>query len=284
MTAAKFADWQGKTAVVCGGTSGLGFAIARELVRQRAAQVYLIARNVQQLERSASRLNSLDSGNDSHSSRITHISADVTDFASIQRAAQTIRGTSPAIDLVIQAVGASDRGTIAGLSRQKVIDLVDANVTSSLHAIQLFAPLAKPCQGAIVLIGSLSSFFAPRYLSAYSIAKHGLVALAQQARLELAEDGVHVTLCCPGPIAGDGTNDRFKEMVAASGDLPEEASRPGGGAKVKQLDPQKLARDILNAARKRQILLIRPRFAWWLRLISLISPALGDSILRSRSS
>lgn len=303
----KNCHWHGKTAVICGGSQGLGLSIAEELMQQNIAHLILIARNREQLTRAAEHLHSLRKNKVSKTQaaknrtasmqadlsenaldrnvdiRITPMAADLTDAKSAQAAAIEISLVAPEVDLVIQAIGTSDRGTIAGLTRERLHELIDTNLVTSLHAIQQLSPLFPARGGVIVLVGSLSSLFAPRFLGGYSIAKHGLVALAQQARLELAEKGIHVMLCCPGPIARPDSGSRYANETRKL-DLPPEAELPGGGAKVKGLCPQRLAKHILRAAERRELLMIRPKKAWWLRLLSAALPGLGERILRRKSS
>ena len=209
-----------------------------------------------------------------------------------------------------QAVGQSDRGRLSDLTSQRLSELIAANVVTSLHAIQCFRPLmqrgdgstkantsgsarsrggtrnaADSMQGAggsIVLIGSLASLFAPRFLGGYAIAKHGLAALAQQARLELAEEGIHVLLACPGPIVREDSGARYDQLTRDS-ELPEAVRQPGGGARVRGLDAHRLVRDILSAAAAQQPRIIRPRKAQWLHWLSAISCAWGDRLLRKNS-
>lgn len=207
------------------------------------------------------------------------VSGDMADGDSASRVAEEIKQRFSQLDLVINAVGQSDRGSIDKLSSTHMLDLVRINVGSSLNAIQQFTPLLKPARGVVVLIGSLSSHFAPRFLGSYAIAKHGLAALAQQARLELASEGVHVLLVSPGPIAREDAGHRYNNSAQAA-DLPPEALKSGGGAKVKGLDPVQLVDEILAAAARRKKVVILPRKARLLLLASAISPSLGDLLLR----
>lgn len=285
--------WRGKTAIVCGASHGLGLAISEELIHQKVKHLILIARNPENLKRAAEHLRELAKTCDletspaesleSASTCVTCIPGDLTDLDSVQSVLLEIQSATESIDLVIQAVGTSDRGTLMELTRQRLIELIDDNLVSSLHAIQRFSTLLHPNGGVIALIGSLSSFFAPRFLGGYSIAKHGLAALAQQARLELVEKNIHIVLCCPGPIARPDAGVRYSKEVNGR-DLPAQAQLPGGGAKVKGLNPKQLSREILLAASRRDLLLIRPRKAWWLRLVCQLFPKLGERILRNRTS
>ncbi|HAC90033.1 MAG TPA: NAD(P)-dependent oxidoreductase, partial [Planctomycetaceae bacterium] len=197
--------------------------------------------------------------------------ANLADRQSAAKLASTLSAEMPKIDLVVQAVGQSDRGNVADLTRERLVELLDANVVSSLHAIQAFRPGLAAGGGVVALIGSLSSLVAPRFLGGYSIAKHGLTALAQQARLELASEGIHVMLCCPGPIARPDAGHRYDYLAQQASDMPEQARRPGGGAKIKGLEPDWLSDQILRSAASRRPLVILPRKVWWLRLISCLS-------------
>ncbi|MEZ6075075.1 MAG: SDR family NAD(P)-dependent oxidoreductase [Pirellulaceae bacterium] len=269
--------WNGKRAVVCGATAGLGRAFAIELARQRVEHLTLVARSSDNLQALRSelleRFASLD---------VLCLTADLCVKEPLQRAVEPLIQAGHRVDLVIQAVGQSDRGRLVDLSSQRLHELIGVNVLSSLHAVQCFHPLMRKEGGNIVLVGSLASLFAPRFLGGYAIAKHGLAALAQQARLELAEDQIHVLLACPGPIARQDNGTRYDQHARAD-KLPEAARQPGGGAKIRGLEPQRLVREILQAAAAKQPLMIRPRKAQWLHWLSALSCSLGDRLLRKNS-
>ncbi len=270
--------WQGKTAVVCGASAGLGKELASQLARQRATLVALVARDASRLalvhEELAARHPAV---------RFLPLAGDLCHTEQVRAISQQLSGQMDSIDLVVQAVGQSDRGTLCDLSAERYRTLLDTNLTSSLNAIQHFQPLVSSPGGTMVLIGSLASHFAPSYLGGYAMAKHALAGLAQQARLELASEGIHVLLACPGPIARSDAGTRYNEL-ATSDKLPPEALQPGGGTQIKQLEPQRLARDILKAAAQRKCEIIRPRKARLLLILSAIFPRLGDLLLKRNTS
>lgn len=270
--------WQGKTAIICGASSGLGLALTRELARQGATKLILLARDPAKLTAAADALQNEFSG-----LSLSLHPIDVTQAAQAQALAESLSETAGQVDLLIQAVGQSDRGTIQSLEAETLQRLIQTNVLSSVHAIQYFSPLLRKPSGRIVLIGSLASKFTPRFLGGYAIAKHALAALAGQTRLELAESGIHVTLACPGPIARSDAGSRYSAH-ANSSDLPTEALSPGGGARLKGLDPSQLAQDILWATYRRKPEIIRPRKARLLLILSALSPRLGDWLLRRKSA
>ncbi|MBX3422168.1 MAG: SDR family oxidoreductase [Pirellulaceae bacterium] len=275
--------WTDKTAVVLGGSSGLGLSIARRLILQGAGRLVIVARSSHRLEAAADELRQLSQSGGSGKTIVTTLLADLADARFAATCAQQLAEQTWHIDLLVQSIGLSDRGQLRELSRQRLIELVDANVVTSLHTVQFFAESLKQRQGVLVMVGSLSSLFAPRFLGGYSIAKHGLTALAQQARLELADEKVHVMLCCPGPIARDDAGSRYNSLQHLEG-LPEQVRKPGGGAQIRGLDPERLAEDILHDAHRRKLLTIYPHPARWLRWVTMLSQSLGERILKSKTS
>lgn len=269
--------WKSKTAVVCGASAGLGRQFALELARQQISRAALVARSLDALQAVQQEMLTL-----APQLQVACVVADLQDKSQLQRAVETIHGEMGEIDLVIQAVGQSDRGRLADLSDSRLQELLATNVLTSLHAVQCFVPRMRSPGGCVVLIGSLASKFAPRFLGGYAVAKHALAALAQQARLELAEQGIHVLLACPGPIARPDAGTRY-DQLASDSDLPAAARQPGGGAKLKGLEPQRLVRTVLRAAAAGQPQVIRPFQAQCLVWLSALSCRAGDWLLRRRS-
>lgn len=273
--------WNNKNAIVCGGSSGLGLSLAQQLVRQRAASVFVIGRDADKLTTAITQLGELAQQVGS-ATQLTPIESDLSNTTAAVAAGRRIAELESKIDLVVQCIGVSDRGSLANLSSERLSELFSANVITSLHAFQQFSPLLANTGGSLVFVGSLASLFAPRFLGGYSIVKHGVAALAQQARLELAEQGVHVLLCCPGPIARSDSGARYQHLTTA--DISAQSLKPGGGANLKGLDVNELAEHLLDAAAARRTVLILPRKALWLRWISSLWPTLGDYILRKQSA
>lgn len=268
--------WHDRRVVLCGASAGLGLQLGIELAKAQPSSVNLIGRNLEPLQLAQQQLQAL-----APRCNIECSTVDVCDIESLQETAQRIAADQP-IDLMINAVGMSSRGSLLSCTADELEEQFRVNVISALHCLQAFHPMLKQAGGCGVLIGSLASLFAPRFLGGYAVAKHGLAALAQQARLEMQEDGVHVMLACPGPIQRPDAGTRYNADTTS--DLPASALQPGGGAKVKGLDPVNLAQEILVAAGKRKRRMVRPRSALLLHWISSISPSMGEAILRRKTS
>jgi short-subunit dehydrogenase len=95
--------------------------------------------------------------------------------------------------------------------------------------------------------------------------------------LELEPEGLHTLLVCPGPIRSAETENRYAEQAAG---LPASAAKPGGGVKLKGLDPARLAEQVIRSCETRQAELIAPGKARWLFVLSALSPRLGDWLVR----
>jgi short-subunit dehydrogenase len=266
-----------KTAVVCGASQGLGREFARVLAADGVSHLALISRSEEGLWKLRDELQAAHRG-----LHVVCLAADLRIKEQLLFAAQQIHQQMGSVDVLIQAVGQSDRGRLAELSAGKLQDLIEVNVLTSLHALQCFEPQLTQPGGCVVLIGSLASKFAPRFLGGYAIAKHGLAALAQQARLEWADQGLHVLLACPGPLARPDAGTRYDQLSTDAG-LPSAARKPGGGANVAGLDATQFVREVLKAARHRQPQIIRPQKAEWLLWISAVSCRWGDHFLRKNS-
>jgi short-subunit dehydrogenase len=135
-----------------------------------------------------------------------------------------------------------------------------------------------------VLIGSLASKVAAGYLGAYPSSKFPLAAFAQQLRIELGESGPHVLLVCPGPVAREGQNREEIRYANQAANVPAAAQQPGGGAKMRAIDPQWLSEQILRACQARRAELVVPRRSRLLFAITQCWPRAGDWLLRRMTS
>jgi short-subunit dehydrogenase len=172
--------------------------------------------------------------------------------------------------------GRSTRGSALDATVDDFLQLLDVNFLAAVRMTRSFAPLLIEQQGHIVNVGSLASKIAPRYLGAYPASKFALAAYSQQLRLELGPQGLHVLLVCPGPILRDAAEPRYADESA---DLPDAAQQPAAGAKLRGIDPDRLAARIVTACERREPELVVP---WKVRLllaISQFSPKLGDWLL-----
>lgn len=261
--------WQNKVALVTGGSSGLGLVIARAF-HDRGAEVALAARDPARLAETAESISTSER-------RCVGFPADVTRDEEVARLIDQTIATFGRLDVLVNCAGRSSRGAVADTTPAAFAELLEANFLSAVRCTHRALPhLAASGSGHVVYIGSLSSKTASRFLGAYPASKFPLAAYAQQLRMELGKTGPHVLLVCPGPIRRDDAGQRYDHQA---GHLPEQARQPGGGARLKGIDPQWLASRIVRACERRELELVVPGYVRLLFAISALSPRWGDWIV-----
>ncbi len=276
-----FGPWTGRWVVVCGGTSGLGLQMVIAAAHQKA-NLIIVGRDVSRLEKAIAI--AMDNGALSAawysidlSLKVPSDTEDKHDAADLDKL--LIWLSTGDVDLLINAVGRSDRGRLEQLGAMDLASLLNDNLMCTWNMIRIVLESLKRARGTIVNIGSLAGLVPAPGMGGYSISKSALTAMSRQLRLELASHGVHVMLVCPGPIARVDSGTRYEKLVEERGLYNQSATAPGGGVKLRLIDPNNLCQRILNAAHLRKKELVCPRKAAWLAAISNVFPSLADWIL-----
>lgn len=258
-----------KRVLITGGSAGLGLVLARAF-RDAGAKVAIVGRDEARLASAAEALGGSSAGD------VLTVPADVTQDDDVRRAIAAAADAFGGLDVLVNCAGKSSRGAIAETSAEQFRELLDINFLSAVRCTQAALPHLLASRGHVVLIGSLASKSAARFLGAYPASKFPLAAYAQQLRLELGPEGLHSLLVCPGPIRRDDAGQRYDEQAA---NLPEAARKPGGGVKLSGVDPADLARRILTACERRQPELVVPGKSRLLFAITQLWPSWGDQLL-----
>jgi NAD(P)-dependent dehydrogenase (short-subunit alcohol dehydrogenase family) len=187
-----------RAALVTGGSSGIGLAIARAL-GQDGYGLTLSSRRPEKLEAAAQQLR--DEGLD-----VNAVPANVTDEDDIKRVAASHRERFGRLDVLINNAGIGIGSPVADTETKKLDLQLDVN----LRAVYLMAreciPMLKEAgaEHGKALIANTASIAGKRgqgWLSAYSATKFGVVGLSQGLHKELSGDGIQVTALCPGFVA-----------------------------------------------------------------------------------
>lgn len=205
---------------------------------------------------------------------------DVTSQADVDAITRQVKEQFSGIDFLCNCAGQSTRKAVLDTTPEDFQQAWDVNFLSTVRMTRAFAPQLIERRGHLVNIGSLASKFATKFYGGYPASKFAVAAYSQQLRLELGEQGLHVLLVCPGPIARDDNQPHY----SADENVPESALKPGGGANLKALDPTQLSERILAACKSRQPELVLPGKARLLLAISALSPKLGDWLLKKSTS
>lgn len=209
------------------------------------------------------------------------VGADVTVQLDVENLVRQVVQRYKRVDFLCNCAGRSTRGAVLETTPADFQQLWEINFLAAVRTTRAFAVHLLEHQGHVVQIGSLASKLAPRFLGAYPASKFALAAYAQQLRMELGPQGLHTLLVCPGPIRRVDESPRYGEQAEG---LPAEARQPGGGAKLKGLNPEWLAEKILSACEARKPELVLP---WKVRLLVSLGqlfPSVGDWLLLKATS
>ncbi|HKR58466.1 MAG TPA: glucose 1-dehydrogenase [Pyrinomonadaceae bacterium] len=184
-------DLTGRVAVVIGGTSGIGRAIAHGLA-EAGADVVPTSRRAEQVADSAREIQELGR-------RSLEIVSDVSDRASLERLLATCVSEFGKVDILINSAGKTKRTPTIEVSDDEWNDILDTNVTGTLRACQVIGRhMLERNYGRIVNIASLSSFVALHEVAAYSASKAAVAMLTRSLAIEWAPRGVNVNAIAPG--------------------------------------------------------------------------------------
>jgi NAD(P)-dependent dehydrogenase (short-subunit alcohol dehydrogenase family) len=187
------APWSlaGRTAVVIGGTSGIGRAISLGLA-DAGADVIASARRAAEVDATARAI-------EERGRRTLRLPSDVTDRASLETlAAETARAFGK-IDVLVNCAGKTRRTPTLDLPEPEWADIIDTNLTGTLRACQVFGRrMLERGSGRIINIASLTSFVAFHEVAAYAASKAAVASLTQSLAVEWGPRGVCVNAIAPG--------------------------------------------------------------------------------------
>ncbi|MFM2093012.1 MAG: hypothetical protein RIS70_136 [Planctomycetota bacterium] len=260
--------WRDKVVIITGGSAGFGRSLAG-VYAQAGAKLVLAARDAARLDATVSDLRR-------ENAAVCGVPTDVTNDQQVSALIARTVSEFGRIDVLVNNAGRSTRGRVVDTTPEQFQELLELNFLSTVRCTRAALPHLIASRGYLVNVGSLAAKTVTRYLGAYPASKFPVAAYSQQLRLELKAEGVHVLLVCPGPIAREDAGQRY---AVESADLPDSAKRPGGGVRIRGLDPLVVSRRILKACESRRPELILPAKARWLLAIAAISPRLGDWIV-----
>jgi NAD(P)-dependent dehydrogenase (short-subunit alcohol dehydrogenase family) len=253
----------GRVAVVTGAASGIGRATALELARRGAALALCDVDEVG-LERTSQELRDI-------AGRLLTERVDVTHEAEIARFAARVESELGVADLIVNSAGIVVVGRFLDTPLADWDRLLDVNVKGCVRVCRAFLPamLARGRGGHVVNVASAAAFTTIADLSAYGASKHALVGLCQGLTEELFEDGIGVSLVCPGfvdtPIASH-------LEVRGPRDVSAERERLSGFLRARGLSAARVAERIVNAAERGQSIVTVGVEARFLRSLSRLAP------------
>lgn len=224
---------------VIGGSSGIGKEVAK-LFANQGAQVVLIARGLQRLQKAAEEIQK-------EGGRAQAIAANVESMEELQRAAADIQEKFGRLDILIYGAAVFYLSPVETMDLNIAKQSMDINYWGALRATQVFLPLIRQGQRkSMIYISSLSAQCTPPFFTAYAATKHALRGFVLSLQQELRPEGIHVGMVSPGPV----------ETPLIEKDLHKDMYRLPFGIPV--MKPESAARGILKTVLKRKKDLVIP--------------------------
>ena len=196
-----------KTAIVTGGSTGIGYGIAAALVKE-GMNVAITSRSQERADEAAEKLRNEGDGD------AIGIKADVKELSDQEHAVKVTLDKWGQVDLFVANAGVGHFAPIEELSVELWKETIDTNLTGPFYSIKAALEALKSSQGFFITISSLAgtNFFAGG--SAYNASKFGLTGFTQAIMLDLRQSGVRVSTIMPGSVATGFNNHEVSDQDA----------------------------------------------------------------------
>jgi 3-dehydrosphinganine reductase len=256
--------FRGRRAVISGGSSGIGAAIAGDLVR-RGAHVFLLARQAERLERSVAGLRGLATD---PAQKIEHAVADVTDAVQVAEALKLCEQRLGPVDLVINSAGITQPGYAEDMPVEAFRAQIDTNYMGTVHLVKAALPgMISRRAGWIANVSSVAGLKGVFGYAAYCASKFAVVGFSEALRAELVRHQIGVTVICP-------PDTRTPMLEAESPLRPYETSYLAAQGKI--LEAGQVARAVLRGIERRTFLVVPGFDGKFLRFANGVAPGAID--------
>jgi NAD(P)-dependent dehydrogenase (short-subunit alcohol dehydrogenase family) len=253
------------TAIITGGASGIGRALAEELA-QRGCEVVLADLQIELAQEVASKIQA--SGGKAQAMEVN-----VVDFPAVEKLVQATVKRTGRLDYMFNNAGIVVAGSVDLYGIEDWNYVVDVNLRGVINGVQAaYKRMVSQGFGHIVNTASMAALMPGPGNVSYTMTKHGVLGLSTSLRAEAAHRGVRVSVICPGvirtPILEGG---KYCRTLI---ELPLEKVRDMF-ERLRPMPSNIFAQKVLNAVAKNKAIIIYP--SWWRRIwwINRISPTLG---------
>lgn len=231
---------------IVGGSSGIGLALAREL-RRHGANVLLLARNEERLQRAARELSTVPGHTGVAGGTVATMAVDVSDAAQTESVLSAAIGEFGPPDLLVNCAGYARPGTFDSLTVENLESSFQVNVVGTWNATSVLLDQLRSRGGTILNVSSVAGLMGVYGLTDYCVTKFGVVGFSEALRQELAPSSVSVHVLCPPDTSTPGF-ERENETK------PAETHAVAGAAKV--FTPEHVARAALRGLSRGRFLIV----------------------------
>lgn len=232
-------DLQGQHAVVTGGGSGIGAAVAAALLR-RGARVTLMGRDEARLQAQCAALAELGPAAAQR--------CDVGDEASVQAAFAAVAASDfGPVSILVNNAGQVQTAPLARTTLAQWQQMLQVNLTGSFLCTQQVLPaMLAAGRGRIINVASTAALKGYAYVAAYCAAKHGVLGLTRALALEVAKKGITVNAVCPGYTETEIVAQAIETITAKTGRTPEQARQELASANPqgRLIQPEEVAQTV----------------------------------------
>ncbi len=262
--------FEGAVAVITGGASGIGKALA-EALAERGCEVIVADLQTGLAEEAVGALRA-------RGATATAAHLDVTDFSEVSRLVQETVGRCGRLDYMFNNAGIGILGEVRDHTIADWYRIIDVNLRGVVNGVEAaYRVMLAQGFGHIVNTASIQGLVPTPLMASYGATKHAVVALSSSLRIEAAPAGIRVSVICPGvirtPLLQGGKYG--KVLLPASAE-----SQRAYFERLRPMDPARFARRVLTRVARNDALIIVPawyKVMWWLNRAS---PSLGRLLAR----
>jgi NAD(P)-dependent dehydrogenase (short-subunit alcohol dehydrogenase family) len=272
----KIRIFNGATAVVTGGASGIGQALAEELAN-RGSEVVLVDLQLALARKVAALIRN-------RGGRAIAFKADVADFNEVRQLIQETVIRTGRIDYIFNNAGVNFVGSVEHYSSENWRQMMETNLLGVINGVQaVYEIMINQGFGHIINTASMAGLIPFPGLVAYTTAKHAVVGLSRSLRIEAALRGIRVSVICPGFVRtailenGGIYGKKLYDPSPEQEQLIQEMIKT-----CKPLSPDLVARKVLDKVAQNKAIIFLPAWYRWIWRINRLFPAMGMVFLKKR--
>jgi len=185
--------FEGKVAIVTGGTSGIGYAVSEELLK-RGATVRVIGSRKESVEKAKESLGKYK--------KATFEAVDVRDYAAVEKMVADCVAESGRIDYLFNNAGISQKNPYEKSTLADWKEMIDINLWGVIHGVNAALPvMQKQKSGHIINTSSVAALYGTPYQTLYVATKNAVIGLSDCLYYEYLPKNIFFTVVCPGDVA-----------------------------------------------------------------------------------